>query len=78
MCHLQIADVYVVQDYGTLERFVRIPSQFLELPGDVRNPAIGDPTHRAHRGRMIGVGKQGDLGAVCGPQFEGLWGGCTT
>src|SRR5262249_61541272 len=64
VCHLQVADVDVVQEYGTVVRVCLCPAECLELLRDVGYPAFGGPADRAKRGRMARVGEQGGVGPV--------------
>jgi len=69
--HLQVADIDVVQDDGAVLGFTVVTAQLLELFGDVGDPPLGNPPHCGYRGRMPGVGEQGDLGAVGRAALEG-------
>ena len=69
--HLQVADIGVVQDDGTVLGFVVVPAQLFQLFGDIGDPPLCDPSYCGGRGRMPGVSEQGDLGAVGRDALEG-------
>lgn len=69
--HLQVADIGVVQDDGTVLGFVVVPAQLFQLFGDIGDPPLCDPPYCGGRGRMPGVSEQGDLGAVGRDALEG-------
>ena len=69
--HLQVAGIDVVQDDGTVLGFTVVTAQLLELFGDVGDPPLGNPPYSGYRGRMPGIGEQGDLGAVGRAALEG-------